>query len=89
MAGGDPVSWLLIEEGWEVADRDDERFGRVERVLGDEEKDIFDGLAVATGLFGRPRYLPAERVGTIVEGRVGTDLAPGEADALGTWDPIA
>ena len=86
MPDRDPVSWFLIEAGWEVADRDDGRIGRVERVIADEEKDIFDGLAIATSLFGKPRYLPAERVSAIVDGRVGTDLAPEEAGELATWD---
>jgi len=83
----DPVSWFLIAEGWEVVDRDGGGIGRVEEVLADEEKDIFDGLAVATKLLGRPRYVPAERVTTIVERRVGTDLAADEAGSLRVYDP--
>lgn len=66
----DPVSWLLIERGWEVVDANGARVGRVEEVLGDQQKDIFDGLSVATGLLGEPDYVPSERVGEIVEGRV-------------------
>ena len=83
----DPVSWFLIAEGWEVVDRDGGGIGRVEEVLADEQQDIFDGLAVAIKLLGRPRYVPAERVTTIVEHRVGTDLAAGEAASLRVYDP--
>jgi len=83
----DPVSWLLIAEGWEVVDRDGGGIGHVEEVLADEQKDIFDGLAVATKLLGRPRYVPAERVTTIVDSRVGTDLDAGEAATLRVYDP--
>src|SRR5215212_4554572 len=83
----DPVSWLLIAEGWEVVDRNGRDIGRVEAVLADEEKDIFDGLAVATKLLGRPRYVPAERVTTIVERRVGTDLAADETASLRVYNP--
>ena len=83
----DPVSWFLIAEGWEVVDRDGGGIGRVEEVLADEEKDIFDGLAVGTKLLGRPRYVPAERVTTIVDRRVGTDLAADEAARLRVYDP--
>jgi hypothetical protein len=86
MADGDPVSWFLIAEGWEVVDRDGGGIGRVEEVLADEEKDIFDGLAVATKLLGRPRYVPAERVTTIVERRVGTDLDADEAASLRVYE---
>jgi hypothetical protein len=82
----DPVSWLLIAEGWEVVDREGGGIGRVEEVLADEQNDIFDGLAVATKLLGRPRYVPAERVTTIVEGRVGTDLAADAAASLPVYD---
>ena len=80
----DEVSWLVVERGWEVVDRDARSIGRVERVLGDEDKDIFDGLAVATKLIGKARYVPAERVTSIVDGRVTLDLTHDEADRLET-----
>jgi hypothetical protein len=66
----DPVSWFLIEQGWEVVGADGESIGKVDEVLGDEERDIFDGLQVAAGLVGEPRYVPAEVVGEITVGRV-------------------
>jgi hypothetical protein len=66
----DPVSWLLIEPGWKVLDPSGKEIGRVEEVLGDSSADIFDGLSVATGILGRPRYVPAEAVASIVEGSV-------------------
>jgi hypothetical protein len=72
-----------------VVDRDGGQIGRAEEVIGDEERDIFDGLAVATKLLGKPRYLPSERVTTIVEGRVGTDLPPADVHALPPYDPRA
>ena len=61
--GPDPVSWLLIEPGWRVESADGVELGRVEEVAGDEGADIFDGLAVATEIVRRPRYVPAEQVG--------------------------
>jgi hypothetical protein len=60
----DPVSWLLIEHGWDVVDASGERVGKVDEVLGDERADIFDGLRVSG------EYVPAERVASIVDGRV-------------------
>jgi PRC-barrel domain protein len=81
-AAADPVSWLLIERGWEVVATDGERIGRVEEVLGDQQKDIFGGLAVGVGLTGKPRDVPAERVTQIVEGRIETDIAREEVDGL-------
>jgi hypothetical protein len=66
----DPVSWYVIERGWEVVGSDGETLGKVEETVGDSTLDIFDGLTVATGLLGKARYVPAELVGEIVEGRV-------------------
>ena len=66
----DPVSWLLIEPGWEVVDAQGESVGKVDEVVGDPERDIFDGLNVSAGLLGESRYVAAEAVGEITEGRV-------------------
>src|SRR5437868_1000891 len=66
----DPVSWLMIEPGWTVVDADGNDVGRVEEVTGDSTHDIFNGLAVSGGVFGRPRYVPAEQVTSISPGRV-------------------
>ena len=64
----DPVSWLLIEPGWEVVGADGESVGKVHEVVGDQERDIFDGLQVTSGLVGGARYVPAEQVGEITVG---------------------
>jgi len=66
----DPVSWMVVERGWPVVDVDGHELGRVDEVLGDENADIFNGLQILTGTLGTPTYVPAERVGEIVEGRV-------------------
>jgi hypothetical protein len=66
----DPVSWLAIEPGWKVVGVDGEPIGTIESVQGDAERDIFNGLMVSTGLLTKAEYIPAERVGTIVEGTV-------------------
>src|SRR5262245_60479477 len=66
----DPVSWFLIRPGWKVVSADGHDVGRVDEVTGDEDHDIFDGLAVAPSALGRPRYVPAEQVGRIEEGVV-------------------
>lgn len=70
----DPVSWLLIEPGWRVESADGNEAGRIEAVLGDQNADIFDGLAIATGIVGRPKYVPAEQVAEIIEGTVRLSL---------------
>jgi hypothetical protein len=81
----DPVSWFLIERGWKVVGNDGSELGTVEESLGDENADIFDGLAVATGLLGRPRYVPAERVGEIVQGEVHLTIDKAAFDGLSEY----
>ena len=78
----DPVSWLVIESGWKVVGRDGEELGTVHEVVGDTGKDIFNGLAVSPGLLRGSRYVPAERVAQIVDGRVELDLSAEDFDRL-------
>ena len=82
----DPVSWFVIERGWEVVGSDESKLGTVEDVLGDQERDIFDGLSVATGVIGKPRYVAAELVQEIVEGSVRLSIGQDEAERLDEYD---
>ena len=61
---GDPVSWLMVERGWTVIDAYGKKVGKVDEVLGESDADIWDGLTVDG------KYVPAEQVGPIVEGRI-------------------
>ena len=65
----DPVSWFLIEPGWQVADAVGVEVGTVAEVRGDENEDIFDGLVVAVSALDK-KYVPSEVVGPITEGRI-------------------
>jgi hypothetical protein len=82
---GDPVSWLLIRPGWKVVAADGTEIGEVDEIVGDENSDIFDGLAVATSSFGKPRYVPAELVDGITDGIVRLGAAAGGADSLAEY----
>ena len=81
----EPVSWLLIEEGWDVVDRDGEKIGGVEAVLGD--RDIFSGLVISTSLLGKPRWAEAGLVDEIEEDRVRLTLSEDEAERLPEYEP--
>ena len=83
----DPVAWLVVEAGWEVVSSDGEKVGAIDEVLGDQNADIFDGLAVDHGLLKKAKYVPSERVGEIVEGRVALTMTPAEFDALDDYEP--
>jgi hypothetical protein len=78
----DPVAWLMIETGWTVLAADGTRVGEVDEVAGDSGADIFDGLAIATSAFGKPRYVPAEQVAEITEGTVRLSLTPDDVEQL-------
>jgi hypothetical protein len=80
----DPASWLVIAKGWKVLAADGSEVGTVAETLGDENHDIFDGLAVSTGLLSKPVYVPSEQVGEIVEGAVKLSL---DADAVKRLEP--
>jgi len=81
----DPVSWFLIEAGWTVVAPDGREIGKVEEVVGDTGEDIFNGLAVSTGLTHRPRYVPSEQVQEITEGRVRLAVTADELHRLGEF----
>ncbi len=78
----EPVSWFLIEKHWRVVGSDGEEIGTVEEVVGDSNADIFSGLAVGTGLVHKPRLVPSELVGEIVEGEVRLSIAEDEFERL-------
>jgi uncharacterized protein YrrD len=78
----DPVSWFLIEQGWDVVDAAGDDVGKVEEVVGDSGRDIFNGLTIATGLFSRGQYVPAEQVAEITDGRVQLALGKDEVERL-------
>jgi hypothetical protein len=78
----DPVSWLVVEQGWEVVDRDGEKIGEVDEIVGDAAEDIFNGLVISSGWLERPRYVPAERVAEITAGRVRLSVSRTEAERL-------
>ena len=78
----DPVSWFVVERGWQVVDRDGQEVGRVDEITGDENADIFDGLSVSGGFFSEPRYVPSEQVAEITDGRIELRLSRAEIEAL-------
>ena len=69
----DPVSWLQIEQGWNVITSDGVMVGTVAQLEGDKQSDIFDGLAVESREPKQLRYVPGEQVAAMYPGstRVG------------------
>jgi hypothetical protein len=85
----DPVSWLLLEPGYPVVGADGEGLGNVEEVLGDQVADIFDGLSVATGLLGKPKYVASELVASIDTDAVRLTIGKDELERLDEYTPPA
>ena len=82
----DPVSWFVIEPGWKVVDAAGNEIGKVESVVGDSEEDIFNGLAVSTGLLEGTRYVPSERVQEITEGQVQLSMTADELEQMDEYE---
>ncbi len=82
----DPVSWLLIEKGWQVYAADGDELGKVVAITGDERADIFDGLAVDAGFLDKPHYVPGETVGEIEQGRVSLRLTREKFEQLEIYE---
>ena len=67
----DQVAWVMIARGWKVITSDGVEVGVIDERVGDENVDIFDGLAISTSVLGRKTtYVPSEQVGAIYEGEV-------------------
>ena len=76
------VSWMAIRKHARVLDRDGNDIGHVEAVLGDDEDDIFHGIALNLKGWGGHVELPASRVQRITIESIHTDLASGEGESL-------
>jgi hypothetical protein len=81
----DPVSWLQIEQGWDVVASDGLVVGTVAQVEGDKQSDIFDGLAVESEQPRQMRYVPGEQVGMIHPGQVMLKITSADAATLGPF----
>jgi hypothetical protein len=81
----DPVSWLQIEQGWNIVTSDGVIVGTVAQVEGDKQADIFDGLAVESRQPTQIRYVPGEQVGAIYPGEVTLKIA---SAGIGTLEPF-
>jgi hypothetical protein len=80
------VSWKGIEEDARVFSVEGEAVGRVSRVVGDPEADVFTGLALFVDAFGGERFVAAERVTGIWPDRVQLDLPSAAIEALPKYE---
>jgi hypothetical protein len=77
---GDPISYLVLEEGTPVLSSDGAEIGQVEHVLADADADVFDGLVIRTGR--GHRFADAPHVSELYERAVVLDLDEAAAGDL-------
>ncbi|HEX2112623.1 MAG TPA: PRC-barrel domain-containing protein [Gaiellaceae bacterium] len=82
------VAWKAIEEDAEVVASNGERAGRVSRIVGDHDADVFTGLAIHVDAFGGERFVAAERVRAIWPDRVELDLAEAAIERLPKYEDV-
>jgi len=78
----DQVSWRATPYRAPVLDAGGVELGRTASLLGDENEDIFHGLAVKLVHGGRIVELPAARISRITRTAVHTDLRHNEVGSL-------
>jgi len=83
----DPVSWLQIEQGWNIVTSDGVIVGTVAQVEGDKHSDIFDGLAVESRQSTQIGYVHGEQVGAIYPGEVTLKIASTNIGTLELFHP--
>jgi hypothetical protein len=80
------VSWIALEPGAELLSAEGEPVGKVSRVVGDADADVFTGLAVRANFLSGERFVPSERVRGIWPARVETDLTAAEIENLAHYE---
>jgi sporulation protein YlmC with PRC-barrel domain len=73
---GLPIAYEALASGTPVHDRDGKQVGTIEKVLADEQEDVFDGLVIRTSR--GMRFIDAPDVGHIAERRVDLKLTEAE-----------
>jgi hypothetical protein len=84
---GEPqVSWKAIEADAPVFSSEGEAVGKVSRIVGDQDADVFTGLAISTHVLGPERLVPSECVRAIWRDRVDLALTKVEIERLQAYE---
>lgn len=78
----DPIAWKAIENGTPVFSSDGHAVGKVSKIVGDVDADVFTGLAISISTFGPDRFVESERVQGIYPERVDLALTKDEIERL-------
>jgi hypothetical protein len=80
------IAWTAIEADTPVFSADGEEVGKVSKVVGDSDADVFTGLAVSIGTFGADRFVPSERVRGIWPERIELDVPAAGTESLPEYE---
>jgi len=80
------VSWKAIEANAPVFSSEGEAVGKVESVVGDQDADVFTGLAVSIDVLGPARLVPSECVRGIWPDRVDVALTKVQIERLPEYE---
>ena len=76
------VAWIAMPYRCPVYASDGADIGTAESLLGDEDADIFHGIAIKRHAGGTTLEIPATRIKKITAKGVATDLGPGDVASL-------
>lgn len=76
------IAWTALPKGHPIVGSDGDHVGKVTRVVADEQKDIFSGVAFRSGLLDHARFVPAALIAEITSEEVVLAIAAGEAEKL-------
>ena len=63
-----------------------EEIGKVREVIADEQKDIFSGVTLDTGLLSEPRFVPAEMIEEMTDDVVRLVISAERAEELTPYE---
>lgn len=78
----DDISWKRIPKEAPVTAADGSTLGTTMFVLGDEDDDIFHGIALRPADGGKPRILLSSQISRLTTTSVATSLSPSDVDSL-------
>jgi uncharacterized protein DUF2171 len=81
-----PIAWMALRRGHPVTGSDGEHAGKVSEVVGDQQKDIFSGIAFRPGILDRERFAPADLIETITSEAIHLRIPAAEAEALEPYE---
>lgn len=82
------IAWKAIEPKTPVYSSGGEAVGKVSKIVGDVDADVFTGIAISLNLLGADRVVDSERVRGIWPDRIELDLSAEEVDRLPEYEDV-